>query len=522
MIAKPLQPAQMMMDFLSGEHGKIGQKVANSQFSRELKAQSSRVAQDQRSSAPPPDQTTHKQTPAVDQRPEEGTDKCSEGAKVKASQHPSRQKKSARIKQNGIREDLVFTDMAILEKILAQLQVPAEVRQNIKSAADSEGRISFKTLQTILNQQNPAPQEKLLPAQDLVTPQDVQQLLNSIRQIQPNAAQQLPPFEAKPGGTYTMEEFKNTLEGVVQKTSDLTPSLAEKATLGGDESRQGNASNPSDHPSSERMAKISSMDSSLVSNVAQEAGMGSPSLNPDKPLQEHLGSPNSSTDSTLDILKNASFQASGDPSSQFSKNSKDLREGGVSILQSEAKGPPVEGSLLKADSFQGMVTNLQGTLSAVQQGSQSSSPPALSLEGSRWPMELSQRFQELQQKKQNQITLELEPKNLGKLVLHIGTQHNQVTAWISAENDHVKSLLMQNSPLLKQHLEEQGLNLGQFFVDVRQNNSSQSSPQENFSERNQDSSPAPIARTETAEARAGSSRLVYRQTSEEQLINFFA
>jgi flagellar hook-length control protein FliK len=64
--------------------------------------------------------------------------------------------------------------------------------------------------------------------------------------------------------------------------------------------------------------------------------------------------------------------------------------------------------------------------------------------------------------------LELAPKHLGKLVIQIEAQRDQVIAWLSTDNEQARSLLVQNAPLLRQQLQEQGLVLGQLQVSVGQ------------------------------------------------------
>ena len=66
------------------------------------------------------------------------------------------------------------------------------------------------------------------------------------------------------------------------------------------------------------------------------------------------------------------------------------------------------------------------------------------------------------------MTIELEPESLGKLILRIEANRHHVTAWVSAQNEEVKGLLLNGAASLRQHLEEHGLRLGQFTVDVGQ------------------------------------------------------
>lgn len=92
----------------------------------------------------------------------------------------------------------------------------------------------------------------------------------------------------------------------------------------------------------------------------------------------------------------------------------------------------------------------------------------LRLTESSWPDELSRKLEESHRQGRSHLTIELEPESLGKLVLRIEADRNHVKAWVSTQNENAKSLLLHGSSSLRQHLEAQGLTLGQFTVDVGQ------------------------------------------------------
>ena len=87
--------------------------------------------------------------------------------------------------------------------------------------------------------------------------------------------------------------------------------------------------------------------------------------------------------------------------------------------------------------------------------------------------ELAQRIQELHQQKRHELTLELEPKHLGRLVVTIGTDDNQVKTVITAESEQVKELLNRSAPQLRQELASQGLVLEKLQIDVNSQNAAQ-------------------------------------------------
>ncbi len=68
-----------------------------------------------------------------------------------------------------------------------------------------------------------------------------------------------------------------------------------------------------------------------------------------------------------------------------------------------------------------------------------------------------------------ELTVELNPRELGKLTLQVSEHNGVVTTVIKVESERTKELLMENLAVLKENLEQQGLEVGQFQVDVKQN-----------------------------------------------------
>jgi flagellar hook-length control protein FliK len=98
----------------------------------------------------------------------------------------------------------------------------------------------------------------------------------------------------------------------------------------------------------------------------------------------------------------------------------------------------------------------------------------LSLRDSSWVENLGSQIQNMHQQGRSQITLELDPQGLGPLTLRISTQNNQVSAMVATDNPHVRELLLNNSSLLQQHLQNEGLSLSQFSVGVNQGDGGES------------------------------------------------
>jgi len=77
-----------------------------------------------------------------------------------------------------------------------------------------------------------------------------------------------------------------------------------------------------------------------------------------------------------------------------------------------------------------------------------------------------------------QLTLEMEHSEFGKMNIKVGARKDEVSAAIMTENDSARQALLKNSPELRQDLENQGLELGKFMVDVdRQNSGNQNDQQ---------------------------------------------
>lgn len=76
-----------------------------------------------------------------------------------------------------------------------------------------------------------------------------------------------------------------------------------------------------------------------------------------------------------------------------------------------------------------------------------------------------------QRKELSELILEVPDQDSGSLILKVNTKNEEVHAWVLTNNQQTRDLLMRDVPLLRQHLEAQGLGLTGLSVDVRQNNS---------------------------------------------------
>lgn len=64
------------------------------------------------------------------------------------------------------------------------------------------------------------------------------------------------------------------------------------------------------------------------------------------------------------------------------------------------------------------------------------------------------------------LSLEMDPKELGKMEMELTSKDGTVTAKISAENDLAKAKLEELAPQIKEHLNNQGINLTEITVDI--------------------------------------------------------
>ena len=68
----------------------------------------------------------------------------------------------------------------------------------------------------------------------------------------------------------------------------------------------------------------------------------------------------------------------------------------------------------------------------------------------------------------NELTLELYPKELGKLTLKITESGGMIATTIKVDSERTKEMLLQNIDVLKESLEGKGLTVGSLEVEVRQ------------------------------------------------------
>ncbi len=228
--------------------------------------------------------------------------------------------------------------------------------------------------------------------------------------------------------------------------------------------------------------------------------------------QRFLSAENHSEGATNNASKDA-----GDSSTHGGGKSRDPES-----LHAENAADPTQASTPESSDDPLWVEALKGPRQNVSAASSTNTPTErLSLYNPSWAVELSEKIGDLNHQKRQYLTLEIEPEQLGKIVLKVEANQDQVSAWVSTSSEQVKSLLAQNLPILRQHLQEQGLSLSQFFVDVSSSKDGRQSNQQQPSSsrrRNEDNSKA--RGVEPSDIAVG--RKIRRSAVGEQIISVFA
>jgi flagellar hook-length control protein FliK len=121
-----------------------------------------------------------------------------------------------------------------------------------------------------------------------------------------------------------------------------------------------------------------------------------------------------------------------------------------------------------SEHYQAFAESLQNSVSHQNSASAGKADGTLSLSDPSWTQDLSRQIQDLHRQDRNRMTLELEPRNLGRLTITIEAVKDQVNAVVSTGSEHVRDMLLNNSSALSTHLQQEGLTLNQLQVDVRQ------------------------------------------------------
>ncbi|MGC8718973.1 MAG: flagellar hook-length control protein FliK [Thermodesulforhabdaceae bacterium] len=123
--------------------------------------------------------------------------------------------------------------------------------------------------------------------------------------------------------------------------------------------------------------------------------------------------------------------------------------------------------LLESNNFLGgLLGNSQSFGQVLNQAQTHLSPTLQVTSQAVMASQLAERIQQMTQEGKNQLILQLEPKELGRIVVKLSARENKITTHIKTEDERVRDLLQKNSEALKQYLEEQGLMLDDFSVET--------------------------------------------------------
>jgi hypothetical protein len=119
-----------------------------------------------------------------------------------------------------------------------------------------------------------------------------------------------------------------------------------------------------------------------------------------------------------------------------------------------------------------------------------------------------------------QLVLEMEPDELGKINIKVGAKKDEISIAALTQNEPARQALLRHSPELRQDLQDQGLVLEKFMVDVNREKSGEGNyPEEN----NPKGKPVSVSKaTKIGGAQAATGPAYIRKTDGQSRINIFA
>ena len=101
----------------------------------------------------------------------------------------------------------------------------------------------------------------------------------------------------------------------------------------------------------------------------------------------------------------------------------------------------------------------------------STNQPSVQIDSVRLLQRVARAFHAAQQQRDGEIQLRLSPAELGSLRLQVQVVEGALTARVEAENPAARAALIDNLPLLRERLQEQGVRIERFEVDLMQRHS---------------------------------------------------
>lgn len=187
-------PSQLLIGYLDGKHRKIGQAISTNQFSQELTAQKQQLLKSSTSSSSLLKEDSSKVQETIN------------SAEKNKGQEDAKTKKAA-----------YFANVALLEKILARLRLSAEARKALKSAEDSQGRISARSLSRILGEYQP---ESGTVSDGAIPSEEVLDLLASLQYVTASGNASIAALDGlKQQGSYSLSEFRQVIDELDRQSS---------------------------------------------------------------------------------------------------------------------------------------------------------------------------------------------------------------------------------------------------------------------------------------------------------------
>lgn len=233
-----LNAAQLLMNYSAQENGRICQKIQHKEFSHELRSAAAspqetenvssaasaipcltlpvadshgqeRMGPDRLLPSPPEAGLLQQIAPSGGESRKPTLSDCSIDRKGITALKPVRTVKALAT------DDPAFTNPLLLDKILAQLQFPAEVRRHCVDRLEKGGALVVAEFHRVLAEQ-PVPTSQRTAEPPLVSISDVQELINSIRLDNSASVRSVKAIKLKKDGGYTLDELKELLRPLAQ------------------------------------------------------------------------------------------------------------------------------------------------------------------------------------------------------------------------------------------------------------------------------------------------------------------
>jgi hypothetical protein len=233
MQSSPIKHSQFLMGFMAGQQEKIVHGIEASGFAKVLdsKQATAGTTPASQATAPAPASTQSLDIPGFTTKDRlfkysdlvksmvtnimKGSDavkKAESFLSSPASQVP------LSLEQWDQAQKLSITDPMTLDKVLTQLNLPAETRDACKNAENRKGGISLKELGVLLSQAKLPPGSSLQDGKAALA--DVQTLLASLRLNKNDMLQKVDNPRLKESGTYNLVEFRKLLHTVIRQTAN--------------------------------------------------------------------------------------------------------------------------------------------------------------------------------------------------------------------------------------------------------------------------------------------------------------